>query len=64
MASIGHVTVGMAAARIAGDGRVPSLSSMAFWSAVSLLPDIDVIGFAMGVSMAIPGDIEEPPTRW
>ena len=54
MASIGHVTVGMAAARIAGDGRVPSLSSMAFWSAVSLLPDIDVIGFAMGVSYADP----------
>ena len=44
----------MAAARIAGDGRVPSLSSMAFWSAVSLLPDIDVVGFAMGVRYADP----------
>ena len=54
MASIGHVAAGMAAARIAGDGRVPSISSMAFWSAVSLLPDIDVIGFSMGVRYADP----------
>lgn len=37
-----------------GAGRVPSISSMAFWSAVSLLPDIDVIGFAMGVRYADP----------
>jgi len=54
MASIGHVAVGIAAARIAGDGRVPSISSMAFWSAVSLLPDVDVIGFTMGVRYADP----------
>jgi len=54
MASIGHVAVGMAAARSAGDGRVPSISSMAIWSAISLFPDIDVIGFAMGVRYADP----------
>ena len=54
MASIGHIAVGMAAARMAGDGRGPSLPSMTFWSAVSLLPDIDVIGFAMGVRYADP----------
>jgi inner membrane protein len=54
MASLGHVAVGMAAARITGDGRVPPLSSMAFWSAVSLFPDIDVVGFAMGVRYADP----------
>jgi inner membrane protein len=54
MASLGHVAVGMAAARVTGDGRVPSISSMAFWSVVSLLPDIDVIGFAMGVRYGDP----------
>jgi inner membrane protein len=54
MASLGHVAVGMAAARMTGDGRVPPLSSMAFWSGVSLLPDIDVVGFAMGVRYADP----------
>ncbi len=54
MASLGHVAVGMAAARVTGDSRVPSISSMAFWSAVSLLPDIDVIGFAMGVRYGDP----------
>jgi inner membrane protein len=44
----------MAAARLNGDGRAPSLSSMAFWSAVSLLPDVDVVGFAIGIAYADP----------
>src|SRR6185312_15250501 len=46
MASIGHVAVGLAAAR-ANDQhrRVP----LVFWSALSLLPDIDVVGFMRGV---------------
>ncbi len=55
MASLGHVAIGMAAARVTtSHGRVPAISSMAFWSAVSLLPDIDVIGFAMGVRYGDP----------
>ena len=52
MASLGHVAVGAAAARIYGatvtDQR-PSFAAVAFWSAVSLLPDADVVGFAVGV---------------
>jgi inner membrane protein len=49
MASVGHIAVGMAAARVYRPGRVPQWSSMASWSALSLLPDADVIGFALGV---------------
>jgi len=51
MASIGHVAVGMTAAR-AYHGRVPHASALAFWSALSLLPDVDVAGFALGVNYA------------
>jgi len=47
MASIGHVAVGLAAAR-AQDNR-PSWPAMLGWSALSLLPDIDVAGFMRGV---------------
>ena len=49
MATLGHVAVGMAAARIYRHGTVPRASSMALWSALSLLPDADVIGFTLGV---------------
>ena len=45
MASIGHVAVGMAAARIQGGGAW----RMALWSALSLLPDADVIYVNAGV---------------
>jgi inner membrane protein len=45
----------MAAARAyRRDGRVPGWSSMALWSALSLLPDVDVIGFSLGVRYADP----------
>jgi inner membrane protein len=54
MASIGHVAVGMAAARIHRKHQAPSWRSMLWWSALSLLPDADVIGFAMGVRYADP----------
>jgi inner membrane protein len=53
MASVGHVAVGMAAARVHSD-HVPRWPSMALWSALSLLPDADVIGFALGVQYADP----------
>ena len=48
MASLGHIAVGMAAAR-EYERRLPSWSSMAWWSALSMLPDADVIGFSFGV---------------
>src|SRR2546421_5561067 len=53
MASVGHIAVGMAAARIYRHGRVP-WSSMVLWSALSLLPDADVIGFSLGVNYGDP----------
>ena len=54
MASVGHIAVGMVAARAYHDGRAPRWSSMAMWSAVSMLPDADVIGFGFGVEYGDP----------
>ena len=55
MASLGHLAVGMAASRISRNEfsvrRLP-LSSVLFWSALSFLPDADVIGFALGIRYA------------
>jgi inner membrane protein len=53
MASLGHIAVGMAAARI-GCRRQASrwslFSLMVLWSCVSFLPDVDVLGFRFGVA--------------
>ena len=54
MASVGHIAVGMLAARMYRQRRVPAWSSMASWSALSLLPDVDVVGFALGVEYGDP----------
>lgn len=54
MASIGHIAVGMAAARINEPARSPGLGALAFWSTVSLLPDLDVIGFSLGIEYGDP----------
>jgi inner membrane protein len=55
VASIGHVAVGMAAARVSsGRAAAPTWRSMAWWSALSLLPDVDVIGFSFGVEYGDP----------
>src|SRR5437899_2023590 len=54
MASIGHVAVGLAAARAYDPARKPRWHSMALWSALALLPDIDVIGFLRGVPYGAP----------
>jgi inner membrane protein len=55
MASIGHVLIGTAAARVARD-RQPTIWSPvtagAIWSGLSLLPDADVVGFRFGVHYA------------
>ena len=60
MASIGHVAVGMAAARwrsgtggARGATRALALS-MLLWSGLSMLPDADVLGFALGVRYGDP----------
>src|SRR5580765_2703156 len=49
MASVGHIAVGMAAARACDTRRAPRWSAMAAWSALAMLPDLDVIGFSLGV---------------
>jgi inner membrane protein len=53
MASVGHIAVGMAAARVSA-GRRPSWPAMAAWAALSMLPDADVIGFTLGVPYSAP----------
>ncbi len=52
MASVGHIAVGMAAARLDMRGRDsarPRLGSIVLWSLLSLLPDHDVVSFSLGV---------------
>ncbi len=49
MATVGHVAVGLAAGRAYQHGRPPSWTAAALWSGLALLPDADVIGFALGV---------------
>lgn len=56
MASIGHVAIGMAAGRLyAPRADAKSLAFRMFtFAAVSLLPDADVISFALGIPYAAP----------
>jgi inner membrane protein len=57
MASIGHVAIGLAARRWYERDQTPPwapLTSMVVWSSISLLPDADVYGFALGVPYAAP----------
>ena len=57
MASVGHVVVGVAAARFYRTGQPTTwhpFSAAVVWSGVSLLPDADVIGFRFGVAYADP----------
>ncbi|MET0388305.1 MAG: metal-dependent hydrolase [Polyangiales bacterium] len=52
MASIGHVVVGMAAARVyrqPHQARCSIVTAMAIWAMLSLLPDADVLGFRFGI---------------
>jgi inner membrane protein len=51
MASLGHVVVGMAAARAEARAPAarPALAATLFWAALSFLPDADVIGFGLGI---------------
>ncbi len=51
MASIGHIAVGMAAGRwYAGAGGRPSWRPMVAFSVLSLVPDLDVLGFRFGIA--------------
>ena len=55
MASLGHIVVGMAAARVyAGPPTPPrpTAAAMLFWAALSFLPDADVMSFAFGIRYA------------
>lgn len=57
MASIGHVALALVARRVherAARPRGSPLASVAFWSALSLLPDLDVIAFALGIPYSAP----------
>jgi inner membrane protein len=56
MASIGHVAVGMAAGRHLARhaGMANAIGPMIVLSALSLLPDADVVGFAAGVPYGAP----------
>jgi inner membrane protein len=53
VASLGHIVVGVAAARLevrdAARPRRSVLGPMLFWAALSFLPDADVVGFGLGV---------------
>lgn len=57
MASLGHVAIGLAGGRIfsARAGAPPfSWKSALLWSALSLLPDLDAIGFYAGIPYGAP----------
>lgn len=54
MPSIGHVAVGLAAARRASTTRRQRVVLSFLFGAASLLPDLDVIGFAFGVRYGAP----------
>jgi len=57
VASIGHILVGAAASKAYRTGQRTIWSPVAaavFWSGLSLLPDVDVIGFRLGVRYADP----------
>jgi hypothetical protein len=54
MASVGHVAIGLVAARLARSPRQwfagrPTAGDMALWSAVSLPPDVDFAAIAFGL---------------
>jgi inner membrane protein len=57
MASIGHVAIGLAARRFYERAVVPrwaALTGAVVWSGLSLLPDLDVIGFRLGIPYEAP----------
>lgn len=49
MASIGHIAVGLCAARWRNQGALPSWRSALTWSLLSLAPDADVAAFVLRI---------------
>jgi inner membrane protein len=54
MASLGHIAVGMAAARIYEKASGLRWRPAVLWSSLSMLPDADVIGLPLGIDYAAP----------
>ena len=54
MASVGHIAVAMAANRSHQHDSALWWKLIAWWSALSMLPDADVIGFSFGVRYGDP----------
>src|SRR5688572_4758581 len=54
VASLGHIAVGFAAARIEDRRDSSFLARSVFWSVLSLAPDADVVAFALGIPYAHP----------
>lgn len=52
MASLGHVAIGMAAGRAYGRRGRGAIFAMIVFSAISLLPDLDVLAFALDIPYA------------
>ena len=57
MASLGHAMIGMAAGRLSCRKDASTLSrvaTMMTWAGLSLLPDLDAVGFSLGVAYGAP----------
>ncbi len=58
MATVGHVAVGLAASQFWADRQGPAVRSkvsmMVFYSALALLPDIDVLAFRLHIRKSSP----------
>lgn len=51
VASLGHIAVGMLAGRmLSPDGKSPAAKPMLIFSGLALLPDLDIVGLALGVA--------------
>ncbi len=54
MASFGHIAVGLAAGRACTPRGQSPVKAMAAFSLLSMWPDLDVVGFSLGVPYAAP----------
>jgi inner membrane protein len=54
MASLGHIAVGMAAGRACTPRGQSATRAMVAFSLLSMWPDVDVVGFALGVPYGAP----------
>ncbi len=54
MASIGHIAVGLVASRHTGQPRSGGVGAALLLSILSLLPDVDVVAFRLGIPYSAP----------